>query len=112
MTELTKFEEQILLSVWKLREDAYGVTIYENILKLTTKKLAIGGIYFPLERLVKKGYLTAIKGDPTPTRGGQSKRYYKLTGLGKKALVESRETQEKFWEEIPPEDIAHDGVKS
>ena len=68
MSELTKFEEQILLSVWKLQEEAYGVTIYENIIKLTKRKLAIGGIYFPLERLVKKGYLNAIMGEPTESK--------------------------------------------
>lgn len=111
MSELTKFEEQILLSVWKLQEEAYGVTIYEHIIKLTKKKLAIGGIYFPLERLVKKGYLDAIKGDPTPARGGQSKRFYKLTGLGKSSLLKARKTQEKFWADFTTENIIPDGVR-
>ena len=111
MSELTKFEEQILLSVWKLQQEAYGVTIYDHIIKLTKKKLAIGGIYFPLERLVKKSYLDAIKGDPTPTRGGQSKRYYKLTKLGKSALLKAHKTQEKFWEDFTAENIIPDGVK-
>jgi len=74
MSELTKFEEQILLSVWSLGEKAYGISIYDHIRRITGKKLAIGGIYFPLERLVEKGLLKARKGDPTPVRGGQSKR--------------------------------------
>lgn len=111
MKDLSKFEEQILLSVWKLQEDAYGVSIYEHILKLTGKELAIGGIYFPLERLVKKGYLIAEKGDPTPTRGGQSKRFYRLTKLGMNELVKSRNTQEKFWEGLPESDLLPEGTK-
>ncbi len=101
MSDLTKFEEQILLSVWKLQDDAYGISIYQHIRKVTKKNMAIGGIYFPLERLVKRGFLEAIKGEPTPVRGGQSKRYYRLTEEGIKELVKSRETHEAFWKELP-----------
>lgn len=101
MPELTKFEEQILLSVWNLQEMAYGISIYEHIQKITKKKMAIGGIYFPLERLVKKGFLKARKGEPTPKRGGQSKRYYQLTRLGYEILLDSRQMQEAFWKDLP-----------
>jgi PadR family transcriptional regulator PadR len=101
MSELTKFEEQILLSVWSLQDRAYGISIYEHIRRITGKKLAIGGIYFPLERLVEKGLLKARKGDPTPVRGGQSKRYYKLTKKGYEKLLESRKVEEAFWKGLP-----------
>jgi DNA-binding PadR family transcriptional regulator len=101
MSELTKFEEQILLSVWNLQDQAYGISIYEHIRKLTGKKLAIGGIYFPLERLVEKRLLKARKGEPTPVRGGQSKRYYELTQLGYETLQESRKVQNAFWKGLP-----------
>ncbi len=102
MSELTRFEEQILLSVWKLQDEAYGISIYQHIRDLTRKDLAIGGIYFPLERLVKKGFLEAYKGEPTPVRGGQSKRYYRLTEMGKEELIKTKETQEAFWEGLRP----------
>ncbi len=101
MSELTKFEEQILLSVWNLQHHAYGISIYDHIRRITKKKLAIGGIYFPLERLVEKGFLRARKGEPTPVRGGQSKRYYELTKRGYKKLLESREIQDAFWKGLP-----------
>jgi PadR family transcriptional regulator PadR len=100
ISELTRFEEQILLSVWKLGENAYGFTIYQHIRGITGRQLAIGGIYFPLERLVKKGFLEAYQGEPTPVRGGQSKRYYRLTELGREELVRSREVQDAFWKGI------------
>jgi PadR family transcriptional regulator PadR len=101
MSELTKFEEQILLSVWNLQDQAYGISIYDHIRRITKKKLAIGGIYFPLERLVDKGLLKARKGEPTPVRGGQSKRYYALTKRGHNKLLESRKIQEAFWKGLP-----------
>jgi PadR family transcriptional regulator, regulatory protein PadR len=99
--ELTRFEEQILLAVWKLGENAYGITIYQHIRDLTGRDLAIGGIYFPLERLVKKELLEAYQGDPTPVRGGQSKRFYRLTELGRNELVRCREIQTAFWAGLP-----------
>jgi len=101
MGELTKLEEQILLSIWKLRDDAYGTTIYQHITKITGKELAIGGVYFPLERLVKRGYLEAFKGEPTPIRGGQSRRYYTLTQHGLTALLKEKKAQEAFWSGLP-----------
>jgi DNA-binding PadR family transcriptional regulator len=101
MPELTRFEEQIMLSVWKLKEEAYGTSIYQYIKGITNKKLAIGGIYFPLERLVKKGYLEAFQGEPTPVRGGQSKRYYRLTELGLQELLKSKAVQDEFWKGLP-----------
>ena len=101
MAELTRFEEQILLSVWKLQDKAYGIPIYEHIRSITKKDLSIGGIYFPLERLVKKGFLKAFKGDPTPVRGGQSKRYYLLTELGMEELLKAKKTQDAFWKDLP-----------
>jgi PadR family transcriptional regulator PadR len=102
MSELTRFEEQITLSVWKLQDEAYGISIYQHIRNITKINLAMGGIYFPLERLVKKGFLKARMGEPTPIRGGQGKRYYRLTELGKEALIKAKKTQEAFWEGIYP----------
>lgn len=46
MDELTRLEEQILLSVWKLKNNAYGLTIFHNIVEITRRKIAIGGIHF------------------------------------------------------------------
>jgi len=106
MAELTKLEEQILLSVWKLGENAYGLTIYRHIVEITEKKIAIGGIYYPLERLVKKRFLDAHKGEPTAERGGQSKRYYRLTKHGLEALMKERKAQDAFWRGLPDLTIA------
>ena len=99
-SELTRLEEQILLSVWRLRDEAYGIAIYDHICKITGKTIAIGGIYYPLERLVKNGYLRAEQGEPTPVRGGKSKRYYRLTELGIEEMLKTRKIHEAFWEGI------------
>ena len=101
MEMLTKLEEMILLSVWKLGDNAYGTTIYKHIHKITEKKVSLGGVYFPLERLTKKGYLTSFKGEATEERRGLSKRYYKLSGKGVRALNKIKEINEQMWDGYP-----------
>ena len=97
MELLTKLEELVLLTVLKLDERAYGRTIYEEILKATGKKMSVGNVYFPLERLIEKGYLSAYKGEPTRKRGGMSKRYYRITKAGIEILKETNRVNNYMW---------------
>lgn len=97
MEILTKLEELILLSVRKLKENAYGTTIYRHIQAVTEKKLSLGGVYFPLERLTKQGYLRAYYGLATEERKGLSKRYYQLTERGVEALNEAKRVNDLMW---------------
>ena len=97
MEMLTKFEELILLSVWKLKENAYGTTIYKHIQKVTGKRLSLGGVYFPLDRLTKKGYLKSYIGEATDERRGLSKRYYEITDKGIEALDDIKRINEILW---------------
>ena len=101
MSELSKQEEQILLAVWKLDEEAYGVPIRNYLKQITSKNISIGGIYVPLDRLVRKGYLESFQSDPKPERGGMSRRYYKLTPEGVEILRESKKVHETLWEDLP-----------
>ena len=50
-----------------------------------------------LRRLEKKGCLTSSFTDPSPTRGGKSKRVFKLTAKGIEALEEVRRVQASVW---------------
>ena len=47
MKILSRKEELILLAVWKLQGNAYGVTIREYIEKMTGLKWVFGAIYSP-----------------------------------------------------------------
>jgi len=94
---LTKLEELVLIAVLKLQEKAYGISIYNFIVEITGKEVSVSSVYFPLERLVRKGYLRSFKGDPTPKRGGMSKRFYRLSGTGIKALQENRSLNQSAW---------------
>lgn len=101
MKLLSRSEEIILLSIWRLQKNAYGMAIRKQVAKVTGKSWSFGAIYAPLNRLLKKGYVTSIEGEPTPERGGRRKIFYELTPDGKKALIEIQKVNEVIWVGIP-----------
>jgi DNA-binding PadR family transcriptional regulator len=100
MELLTKLEEMVLIAVLRLEDKAYGISVYNHIVELTGNDVSVSSVYFPLERLVRKGYLQTSMGEPTAKRGGMSKRYYKLTKAGVKALQENRSLNETVWKGV------------
>jgi DNA-binding PadR family transcriptional regulator len=98
---LTKLEDQILLSVWKFQGKAYGISVYQHLENLTQSKVAIGVVYFALDRLTKRGFLESYKGEPTAVRGGMRKKYYSITQKGLDALGASKKANERIWSEFP-----------
>jgi PadR family transcriptional regulator PadR len=90
MKWLSRKEEFILMAVTCLAEDAYGVAIREYLTQVTDKYWSIGATYDVLDRLTRKGCLTSLDAGPTPERGGKSKRYYRITDKGRRALAELR----------------------
>ncbi|MFC1477395.1 PadR family transcriptional regulator [candidate division KSB1 bacterium] len=97
MKELTKAEELILITIWRLRDNAYGVTIKEKIAETTGKEYAYGTLYALLDQLAHKEYIARRTGDPTPERGGRSKTFYGLTLLGIRALKAAVELHRAVW---------------
>jgi PadR family transcriptional regulator PadR len=100
MHVLSRSEEIALLAIWKLRDEAYGVTIREEVIRISGFNWTIGAIYAPLHRLEKKGYVKTRKGVPIRERGGRSKVYYTISETGKQALIKTRNIQDTVWSEI------------
>jgi len=105
MKLLSRIEEIILLAILKLGDDAYGMSIREEIIRATGKNWLLGAVYGPLGRLHKNGYVRAVPGDPTPERGGRAKVYYRLTREGRKALSEIRKVNAYIWQDIDAREI-------
>lgn len=101
MKLLSRIEEIILLAVWRLQDNAYGVTIREEVIRVTGQNWLQGAIYGPLARLHRKRYLEMIWGEPTPERGGRRKTFYRLTPHGKAALLAIQRINEVIWMDIP-----------
>jgi DNA-binding PadR family transcriptional regulator len=93
-------EQQILLVVWRLGDDAYGVPIRDELEHLTGRSVSAGAIYTTLVRLERKGWLQSSMGAPSPERGGKAKRFFTVTADGAWALQESREVMARLWDGI------------
>lgn len=98
---LTVPEEIMLTTIWRLDDDAYGVTIRKKISELTQRDIAYGTLYNILAQLHRKGYVDKSRSAPTSQRGGRSKIYYRLTPKGIISLRESRELHQKIWVNLP-----------
>jgi DNA-binding PadR family transcriptional regulator len=83
---LGEFEHIVLLALLQLGDQAYGVTIRKEIESRAKREVSIGAIYATLDRLQKKGYVQSRLGDPTPERGGRSKRFFRVTAQGVSAV--------------------------
>ena len=100
MELITRLEEIILISIWRLKDNAYGVTINREVSERSRKKYSMGALYFTLDQLARKGLLLKREGDPTPKRGGKRKIFYDITPGGEKALHYSLEMHDSLWDGV------------
>ncbi len=101
MRFLSRIEEIILVAIWKLGDNAYGITIRRQVTEDTGVKWVSGAIYGALARLVNSGYVTPEKGLATPERGGRHKIFYILTKAGKEKLAAIQKVNESLWMNMP-----------
>jgi PadR family transcriptional regulator PadR len=83
---LGEFEHIIVLALLRLEDRAYGVTVRHEIEFRIKREVSIGAVYATLDRLESKGYVKSRRGDPTPERGGRSKRFFRVTAKGVTAV--------------------------
>ena len=100
MKLLTRPEEFVLLAVWKLQQDAYSLSIRKRLTEVTGHRWSLGSVYTPLDRLVRRGYLTSSESEATAERGGRKKRIYRLTDLGRRQLIRVRTVEQAMWQGV------------
>ena len=83
---LGEFEHIVVLALLQLEDQAYGVTVRQEIEFRTRREVSIGAVYATLDRLETKGYVKSHHGDPTPERGGRAKRFFRVTARGVSAV--------------------------
>jgi PadR family transcriptional regulator PadR len=100
---LGEFEQLLLLAIVHLGHGAYGVTIRQEIETRTGREIAIGALYTSLDRLERKGFVRSTMSDPTPQRGGRSKRHFQIKPAGAEALRQSRDRLARMWAGLAPD---------
>lgn len=101
MKELTKIEEILLLSIWHLKDKAYGVKIRQHVSKVIKKDFTYGNLYSALNQLVLKNYVEKRPGETVPERRGRRRIYYTVTSEGSQALKDAQEMNESLWANVP-----------
>lgn len=96
-----EFEEIVLIITASLEGDAYGVTITKEFEKQTGRSVGFNTVHTTLQRLEEKGLIRSSMGGATAERGGRRKRYFTITALGRRTLLELKSLRERLWSTLP-----------
>jgi PadR family transcriptional regulator PadR len=87
---LTTVEWLLMAAIMRNDNNAYGSGIFDIASELARPiKVSYGSLYPTLERLERRGFLSSSFSEPTPERGGRSRRYFSVTASGQKAMKRS-----------------------
>ena len=95
------FELLVLFALVRVADEAYGVPIAKVIEASSGREVSLGSVYVTLARLERKGLVTSRAGEPTATRGGRAKTYFRVTPQGLRAVRHAQRTMIKLWEGVP-----------
>jgi len=96
-----QFEHVVLAAVLALGDAAYGVTIHARVEAfISPRTVSLGAVYATLDRLEDKGLLKSWLSDPTPERGGRSKRHYRLESSGQRALKDATVAAKRICDDL------------
>jgi DNA-binding PadR family transcriptional regulator len=101
MSSIGQLELSVLLAVVKLGDDAYGLGVRRFVSEQAQRDYSIGAIYTTLQRLEEKRLLTSRETDPLPVRGGRSRRQFRITANGRRAIDDARARANALWQGIP-----------
>lgn len=100
---LGDFEQLILLALVRLGEQAYGVSIHEEILRRARREVTVAAVYKTLDRLENKGLIASSLGPPTAERGGRRKKYFRIQPAGRRALAQALASLRRMADGLAPE---------
>jgi len=101
MAFLSRIEEILLLAIWKLKDEAYGIAIRHQVEKDTGISWLSEAIYAPLSRLKDKGFVESIKPEKSQEKSGRPRVYYRLTPSGLGRLISAQEVNRLLWQGVP-----------
>ena len=101
MVILAVKEEIILSALLMLDGECSGAPLRKKVIELSQKEIVYGTLYNLLDVLLRKGYVTSQKRDPTPVQGGRSKTIYTITRKGRQALQETLALHEHIRKNVP-----------
>ena len=98
---LGDFEQLILLALVRLGDDAYGVSIHNEIVRRARRDVTVAAVYKTLERLELKGFAVSTVGEPTAERGGRRKKHFRIQPGGRRALAHALGSLRRMTDGLP-----------
>ena len=100
---LSALEEDLLTAL--LGQELYGLQLCQAIQDSSEGRqvLKIGSLYPSLHRLERKGFVTSRMADKgSGSRGGNRRKYYRITGVGAKALTHKQDMRNRLadWQPV------------
>ena len=83
---LGELEQIVLLAVLRVGDDAYGVPVHQEIVRLAKRDLTLGTVYKTLSRLEDKGFVRSYEEKPKQQRNDRRRRCFAVTTAGRKSL--------------------------
>jgi DNA-binding PadR family transcriptional regulator len=100
---LGDFEQLILLALVRIGDQAYGVSIHDEIVGRARRDVTVAAVYKTLERLEDKGLIASTLGQPTAERGGRRKKFFRIQPAGKRALSQALASLRRMADGLAPE---------
>jgi PadR family transcriptional regulator PadR len=97
---LGDLQQMTMLAVARLKGDAYGAVIREELLRTAGRKVSVPTVYVTLVRLEERGLVESKEAPLAEGRGGRARRVFRLTPAGWKALEEARTSMARMWEGV------------
>ncbi len=66
--------------------EKYGREIRDEYQRAAQQKMPLGSLYTTLDRMEQKGFIKSRLGDSNPVRGGNRRRFFRITASGQRAL--------------------------
>jgi DNA-binding PadR family transcriptional regulator len=94
---LSQIDLLALVAIARLGPEAYGVSIRDEIIRVTTREISMAATYAALDRLEGAALIDASLSAPRPERGGRARRQFQLTAAGRATLKHERDLTARLW---------------
>jgi DNA-binding PadR family transcriptional regulator len=95
--DLHQIELLSLVALARLGDEAYGVTVREEIARLTGRDVSMAAVYAALDRLERRKLVKPWLSAPRAERGGRARRQFSHTAAGGDRLAREREVAMRTW---------------
>ena len=104
---LTGTDLLVLIALARLGDEAYAVTIRQEIAGFAGRTVSLAAIYASLERLDRRKIAEAWLSEPIPERGGRARRHHRLTARGREFVRRERDMALAMWSGVSVAPSAH-----